>query len=249
MKIDNQLPVDFENYKTFQKSEMKLNPQKFKEVLSIFREMNLVSDTNIEEVLSMFSHDYPFHQAMKEANSIHLHIKVHDTAKLPFYEILQSGAKEENVQPGYVKFSYEGGINMIFSSIPTAAEDLMPEVVNNEKPFLDHIGIDLRTENPYVYSLFNGAIEIAKTLGWSYVSQGGDRPVYCCHTEVKGKHWIFPKECNRWQRPIEFAYGPLQIHGLKMGCDLRPIDPAHPLGGKLSESKTTQSGVCCSPMR
>ena len=28
--------------------------------------------------------------------------------------------------------------------------------------------------------------------------------------------------------PIEFAYGPLELHDSKMGCDLRPIDPAHP---------------------
>ncbi len=29
-------------------------------------------------------------------------------------------------------------------------------------------------------------------------------------------------------RPIEVAYGELKIHDTKMGCDLRPIDPAHP---------------------
>lgn len=31
--------------------------------------------------------------------------------------------------------------------------------------------------------------------------------------------------------PIEIAYGDLVIHDAKMGCDLRPIDPAHPRAG------------------
>jgi len=34
-------------------------------------------------------------------------------------------------------------------------------------------------------------------------------------------------------RPIEVASGPLMIHGAKMGCDLRPIDPDHPFAGAV----------------
>jgi hypothetical protein len=30
-------------------------------------------------------------------------------------------------------------------------------------------------------------------------------------------------------RPIEFAFGELQVFGEDVGCDYRPIDPGHPL--------------------
>src|SRR5262249_50988436 len=70
----------------------------------------------------------------------------------------------------------------------------------------------------------------AGEVGWRHVPQGGEgQPVYCCHTEVSGKHWVYPVAGEAGQtRPIEFAFGALEIHDSKMGCDLRPIDPAHP---------------------
>jgi hypothetical protein len=66
------------------------------------------------------------------------------------------------------------------------------------------------------------------------VEQGGNgKAVYCCHTEVSGKHWVYPRN-GGGSRPIEVASGPLKIHGAKVGCDLRPIDPDHPYAGKVS---------------
>lgn len=41
-------------------------------------------------------------------------------------------------------------------------------------------------------------------------------------------HWVYPDDTAGFTRPIEIACGPLEIHAGKMGCDLRPIDPAHP---------------------
>jgi alkylhydroperoxidase/carboxymuconolactone decarboxylase family protein len=40
---------------------------------------------------------------------------------------------------------------------------------------------------------------------------------------------VYPNvDAARQRRPIEFAFGELVVHDSKMGCDLRPIDPAHP---------------------
>jgi hypothetical protein len=50
------------------------------------------------------------------------------------------------------------------------------------------------------------------------------------------KHWVYPNAGDVFSRPVELAFGPLEIHAGKMGCDLRPIDPAHPLAAKA---------VCC----
>ncbi len=97
-------------------------------------------------------------------------------------------------------------------------------------PMLDHKGIDLRDERSEVRSVFDAVADRAGEVGWRHVPQGGDgQPVYCCHTEVSGKHWVYPVSGEAGQtRPIEFAFGALEIHDSKMGCDLRPIDPAHP---------------------
>ena len=59
--------------------------------------------------------------------------------------------------------------------------------------------------------------------------------MYCCHTEVEEKHWVYPNLGDAGQyRPIEFAFGELKIHDSKMGCDLRPIDPSHPRAAEAS---------------
>ena len=64
---------------------------------------------------------------------------------------------------------------------------------------------------------------------------GGGRQVFCCHSMVAEKYWVYPpSEGSRWTHPLEFAYGPLQISQEMNGCDLRPIDPRHPAAGSLS---------------
>jgi hypothetical protein len=79
--------------------------------------------------------------------------------------------------------------------------------------------------------LYDAVPGIARRANWKHVVQGGNgQAVYCCHTEVSGKHWLFPAD---GARPIEVASGPLKIHGVRMGCDLRPIDPAHPFADKV----------------
>jgi hypothetical protein len=72
--------------------------------------------------------------------------------------------------------------------------------------------------------------EVARRAGWVHAPQGGPgKPVACCHVLVGAKHWVYPPlEGSPWARPVELAFGPLQIQAGTMGCDLRPIDPRHP---------------------
>jgi alkylhydroperoxidase/carboxymuconolactone decarboxylase family protein len=88
-----------------------------------------------------------------------------------------------------------------------------------------------------VHAIFDAVPALAAAKGWGHREQGGSgTPVYCCHTEVQAKHWVYPNDGSRQSRPIEFAYGALVIHDAKMGCDLRPIDPAHPQAAAAREA-------------
>ncbi len=113
---------------------------------------------------------------------------------------------------GYVKYPFPAGINMIFSSIDIAEDDMLDEPVAT--PMLDHKGIDLRDERSEVRSVFDAVADRAGEVGWRHVPQGRDgQPVYCCHTEVSGKHWVYPVSGEAGKtRPIEFAFGALEIH-------------------------------------
>lgn len=212
---------------------MRLERQSFARVLAAYQDMMLVSEPEVRETLSLFDASHPLHATLNAADSLHVHIKVDDTSKLPRDKILSLDARPESEQAGYVKFAHGNGLNMIFSSIDVSVEDLIKEAPKAARPCLDHLGIDLRSLEPQVVALFDEAPKIAKNNEWAHIAQGGDgRPVYCCHTEVSGKHWLFPRN-GGGTRPIEIASGPLRIHGAKMGCDLRPIDPAHPFADKV----------------
>jgi hypothetical protein len=213
---------------------MQLEQQRFVELLGAYREFALVSDAEVSETLGLFADSHPLHAAVTSADSLHVHVRVDDTAKLPRERILALGGKPESEQPGYVKFAHAGGLNMIFSSIDVAEDDLIKEAPKTPRPFLDHLGIDLRSLDPSVVAVYDGVPAIARENHWAHVEQGGNgKAVYCCHTEVSGKHWVYPRN-GGGSRPIEVASGPLKIHGAKVGCDLRPIDPDHPYAGKVS---------------
>jgi hypothetical protein len=174
---------------------------------------------------------------MRLANSLHLHVKVDDTAKLPHDQLAALGGEIENQRDGYIKYTFGGGLNFIASSIPIAEEDTLaehPEVTvaypTPPKPHLDHVGVDLRRETGMVRARFDDIPTIAGRIGWAHVRQGGrGRAVHCCHTHVAEKHWVYPlTHDGAFTRPLEFAYGPLVVSAETSGCDLRPIDPRHP---------------------
>lgn len=212
-----------------------LDPAAWRHTLTRFGELGLISEAEIEQALSLFDPGFPFFAALREADSVHLHVKVDSVDALPHDRISALGTAPENERPGYVKYPFAGGINMIFSSIPVAEEDQLGPPAQ-PKPFVDHYGIDLRRETGIVRALFEDSVGVARRAGWPGKPQGGaGRLVYCCHSMVAEKFWVYPPpEGSRWTRPLEFAYGPLQISQEMNGCDLRPIDPRHPEAGQLA---------------
>lgn len=215
---------------TVQDTPTTLDQAVFARTLEYFQGLGLISAIESAEVLSLFTPDFVFADALRAAESVHVHIKVEDTRALPHEAIRAQGVASESEADGYVKYPFPGGINMIFSSINISEDDLLVGGPLPELPVMDHKGIDLRSEAAPVKAVFDATPDAARDHGWRHVPQGGEgTPVYCCHTEVKGKHWLYPPVGDATHtRPIEIAFGELEIHDTKMGCDLRPIDPAHP---------------------
>jgi alkylhydroperoxidase/carboxymuconolactone decarboxylase family protein len=209
---------------------MAIHGDKVRHTLEFFRELDLIAAADVGSVLWLFKPEFPFRAQLDSADSIHVHVKVADTAQLPRAAIINAGGAPESEQAGYVKYAFPAGINVIFSSIPVAEDDRLTGAGKIAHPFLDHAGIDLRSETVDVRRRFDAVTDIAARDGWRHAAQGGaGKAVYCCHTQVNEKHWVYPPAAlGAWKRPLEFAFGPLVVHAGKMGCDLRPIDPAHP---------------------
>ena len=206
-----------------------LDAATWRRILGDFERLGLLSSGEIGEVLALLDPAFPFFTAVRLADSVHIHVKVDEVDALPHTDILRLGARAENGRPGYIKYAFDGGVNLIFSSIPIAEEDQLSDPLP-PKPFLDHVGIDLRRETGVVRATFEDTPMLARRAGWPSKTQGGGgRLVYCCHSTVAEKCWVYPPASGAaWTRPIEFAYGPLQIGEEMNGCDLRPIDPRHP---------------------
>jgi hypothetical protein len=218
---------------------MEIRREKVAHTLEFFRNLDLISVSEMRGVLWVFEQACPFREHLGLADSIHVHIKVDDTIDLPHAAIRNAGGHPETAQMGYVKYAFPAGINTIFSSIPVAEDDGLGGTSAPAKPFLDHAGLDMRTETRAVRRQFDSIPEIAQRVGWRHVPQGGTgRAVHCCHTQVNEKHWVYPPVGHvAFTRPLEFALGPLVLHESSMGCDLRPIDPSHP---------RARDAACCS---
>lgn len=170
------------------------------------------------------------------ADSLHLNIKVDDIACLPEEFAYARGAKKENAKEGYVKYAFPGSVNVILSAIDISQDDLIEarQATRKPRPFLDHVGIDLRRETDEVHRFFDAIPYLASKAGWPTVSQGGGgKAVFCCHVQVSAKHWVYPR--TGLSIPLEFAYGTLIVSETKSGCDLRPADPRTiPAGAAVS---------------
>jgi alkylhydroperoxidase/carboxymuconolactone decarboxylase family protein len=196
--------------------------------LKALQECGLLNGHEIEVVNRLGAPDTPLDRAVELAETVHLHIKVDDTHKLPINQFFDAGARLDHQKDGFVKYRFPGAINAIFSHIKVSQDELLETEANRRtRPFLDHIGIDLRDETAEVRQTFDALPAAAQTLNWALASQGGpDRPVYCCHVEVAEKHWLYqPDEGEHTGIPLEFAYGALKVNPDKMGCDLRPANP------------------------
>lgn len=221
---------------TEEESSMKVDQVAADQVLASAEKLKLINSTERGEIMSVLRDDFPYAEAVSFTDSVHAHIKVDDVDDLPHEELKALGYRAENPEFGYIKYATDSGINLIFSSIPIAVDDNIPGAVTLQKPFMDHVGIDMRDEAPATKAAFDAIPARAAELGWREAEQSG--MVHCCHTQVKAKHWTYPPEgWQGWRRPIEFAFGELVIFDKKMGCDLRPIDPGHALAGS--------NGSCC----
>lgn len=198
------------------------------------RDLGLVNQREVDTVLAIFEPCFAFAEALDAADSIHVHVKVDDVAAAPHTALCAGGGLVDNGKPGYIKYNFPGGINIILSSIDVSEDDLAETPCERRpRPFVDHIGIDLRRDTDDVAARFNLVPDKAGSLGWSTVPQGGpDRPVYCCHVEVGRKHWVYPAgdKCGDGI-PLEFALGELKVNAESSGCDLRPTRPGTAASG------------------
>ena len=67
-----------------------------------FRSIRLLSEFESRIVEGLFEPCFEFAEAVKLAESIHIHIKVEDTETLPFDEFVQHGGARANGKVGYV---------------------------------------------------------------------------------------------------------------------------------------------------
>ena len=205
-----------------------LSRDQVEQTLNLARTLALLDDGAAAEVLAVFDGASPFRDALDAAQCMHAHIKVDDTATLPRTRLLAHGAAIDNEKEGYVKFAYPSGMNLIFSSIKVAQDELGETPAQRRaRPFLDHFGIDLRDEAAAVRSAFDRIPAIADLHGYPRASQGQPgKAVFCCHVSVAEKHWVYPTRASKRLVPVEIAFGPLVINGKASGCDLRPSDPS-----------------------
>lgn len=192
-------------------------------------ELRFINTCEQKRCFDLFAEQFEFGDAMHHCDSLHVHVKVDDTADLPAQRLTEAGCRLDYAKEGFVKYLYPGGVNLIFSSMVVSQDELAETCDKRRKrPFVDHFGIDLRNESVLVKSVFDQVPVIAARLGWEEVPQGeGGGGVHCCHVEVSEKHWVFPcGEGPQPQIPMEFAFGALKVNDVSGGCDIRPMSPS-----------------------
>ena len=188
--------------------------------------LGLLSAAEVMQLTSL-ADDPGLDACLAQAETLHVHVKVEDTGALPATDLAAAGATLDHGREGFVKYRLPGGLNAIFSHVPVSDDDLAePASARRRRPFLDHIGVDMRSTEAASRSAFESVPGLAAARRWRTVSQGGaGGPVRCCHVEVLEKLWLFPSAPGA--RPIELAFGPLRQNESGYGCDLRPAaEPA-----------------------
>jgi hypothetical protein len=205
-------------------------------LLDNFSQYGIIPESARNHLLNIANNAFLFSPQLATAESIHLHIKVPSTEKLPHKELSAYGGIAQNEKEGYIKYAFPSHINLIFSSIPVSQEE-KAGIASFVYPHLDHIGIDIRKNDEESYKCFNTIPLLAKTANLPCKRQGGDgKQVFCCHVQVNEKYWVYAP----YNPYLEFAFGALIVSEDVFGCDLRPADPA--LG--LWEEKV----ACCTGM-
>jgi len=203
-------------------------------LLDHFDAYDIIPENTQSQLEKITAEDFLFKDQLDLAESIHLHIKVPDTEKLPHQDLIDHGGVPQNEKEGYIKYAFTSGVHLIFSSIPVSQEEKAGLILYNY-PHLDHIGIDIRKDDTASYEVFNKIPTLSDENYLPFKRQGGDgTTVLCCHVQVNEKYWVYPQG-----RPhFEFAFGPLVVSETVFGCDLRPADPSL----QMPEEKA----ACCS---
>src|SRR5882757_6426806 len=204
--------------------------------LRLFTDRRLLTDVEAAQVLKVVDEHFPFARAIGLADTIHVHVNVDSIDNLPGTMALTGPATKIEHNEVEYKIEFASGVNVIFATEPTAQDEVIDGARNSAKPYVDHLGIDLRDESNSTRKIFDDIPRVASEAGWRHVFQDG--PVNCCHVVMGPKHWVYPPTPLIGGRPVEFAFGALAPSDTYVGCDYRPIDPAHPLAGRPAEMAT-----------
>jgi hypothetical protein len=214
---------------------MKINSGKLSSLVLLLKSNGLLSADEAMSVSSLAKNTFAFKPQLMIADSLHLHIHINDVTELPGTLLLEKIGIIVRQAKGYVKYAFEGGVHVIFSDIPVAEEE---NIGNGSLPYLDHIGIDIRSDDKPAYLIFQQIPLICAEKDYLFKRQGDGRDnVGCCHMQVKEKYWVYPKE----RLNFEFAFGPLMISEIGFGVDLRPANPLV----KVNDGAAT----CCSDVK
>jgi hypothetical protein len=207
---------------------MPIDPEAARHTLRLATRLGLLTTGESDQVVALLESESPLRAAAGAADTMHVHVKVDDVATVPHAALVAGGGAVENAKDGYAKYAFATRVNLIFSSIDVSEDDVRERTgARKPRPFMDHVGLDLRRETADVRALFDGIPRVAADLQWTHASQGGEgRAVHCCHTNVAAKHWVYPPD----RASVEVAFGPLRVDPGSSGCDLRPSDPR--LGAK-----------------
>src|SRR5690349_12522594 len=109
--------------------------------LDALRGFGLISHHEQAEVADLCRPGGRFADILELAETLHLHIKVEDTDRLPAQAFLGARAQLDHGKTGFVKYRFPGRVNAIFSHIKVSQEELIETESNRRpRPFLDHIG-------------------------------------------------------------------------------------------------------------
>ena len=211
---------------------MKIDKNRLKSLATFLANEKLLSSEEAEKAISVVHEGFPFQQQIEIAESVHFHIHVANISMLPHEKMIAQNSSVVNKAEGYIKYAFDGGVNFIFSHIPVAQKEKTNR--KQDESYLDHIGIDIRSDDKPAYITFQQIPLISSLHDYLFARQGdGKNVVKCCHMQVKEKYWVYPDE--KWN--YEFAFGPLVIHEGGFGVDLRPANPFN---------KIEESFSCCS---
>ncbi|MEP7252624.1 MAG: hypothetical protein ABI683_09600 [Ginsengibacter sp.] len=215
---------------------MKIDEVLLKKLASLLLTEQLINNEEGAKVTGVSSDHFPFSKQLTTASSIHFHIHVNDIRDLPHGMFRSYHGEIVNSAEGYIKYAFDNGINFIFSHIPVAQHEKNRREEN--QPYLDHIGIDIRSEEKEAYIIFQQIPLVSAENDYLFTRQGdGKDSVKCCHMQVKEKYWVYPDGDLNY----EFAFGPLVINeGGAFGVDLRPANP---------HNKMEESASCCSEVK